>query len=157
MDGTWLPAAILIWPLASGALLALLPLPPAVSRAVAAAGAVGLLGLVGFGILSFDSPPATAAAAGALPLPQLAFRAAWLPPLGSELYLAFDGLNQYGLLALAAALVIAVVVDGLLASAADRSRLVDFPANTSGSIVMSRRSRKPWSASPPRLASQPRR
>ena len=113
MDAAAMVPALVLLPLGAALFLALTPLREVAARRAATAAAAGLLVLAS--LLSL--PGGGAAAAGPGP------GVAWLPATGTALSLAVDGLNRYALLALAAVVLLAVIVEGRLETRASRARL----------------------------------
>ena len=103
--------SLVLLPLGAALVLALAPLREAAARWTAAAAAAGLLALASLLCVAAEG----AAPAGA--------SVPWLPATGSALALAVDGLNRYALLALAAVVLLAVILEGRLGTRASRARL----------------------------------
>ena len=111
MDVAAVTLALVLLPLGAALVLALAPLREAAARWAAAAAAAGLLALAAL---------LCAAAGGAAPA---GASVPWLPATGTALSLAVDGLNRYALLALAAVVLLAVILEGRLGTRASRARL----------------------------------
>jgi NADH-quinone oxidoreductase subunit M len=136
VDVAAIPFLLVLWPLSVGLLIAVVPMGPRLARAVALVAAIGELLLVAYASLAFETPPAMAAGAGSLALEALGFATVWLPTTGSDLALAIDGLNQFGLLALAASLILAVAIEGRFENGVSRARLALALAATAGLALL---------------------
>lgn len=113
MGVSFLTLGIVLLPLGAALGLALAPLRGLAARRVSTAAAAGLLLLAGLSCLAV--PDGRELSWGSA--------APWLATTGSGLSLAIDGLNRYGLLALAAVLLLAVSVEGRFGGAPSRARL----------------------------------
>ena len=100
---------LVLLPLGAALVVALTPRQTA-ARWTAAGGAAGLLALASF--LCLEAVPAGQGIA-----------VPWLPPTGTALSLSVDGLNRYALLALAAVVLLAVIVEGRPGVGTSRARL----------------------------------